>query len=858
VAEPLSGALVRVQGTPLFATTDVAGIYRLDRVPSGSQTLAVSYLGSETATVQVQVEVGQVVELTIELEPEPTYYETVTVVAEPFLEGQASALNQQKTAINIKNIISSDQIGRFPDPNSAEATQRVSGVTVQRDQGEGRYVLVRGTDPRLSSAAINGDVVPAPEGDIRYVALDVVPADLLEAIEVTKAITPDMDGDTIGGAVNLVTKQAPAGTRMAWTAGLGYNDISGGGLQTGNATYATRSGDGRSGFVLSGSFLNTDRGSENFEPAYDDGDLDTLEIRDYTVNRKRWGINGSYDFQASPNSSYFVRGIFNKFDDQEYRRATVEGVADERIERELKDRFEEQIISSISGGTTQQLGGDMRLDLMASFGYAEENEPDALYSVYRQDDVVFNPNVSADSIDPDNIQANPVNEDINEFALDEMSLDSNKTTDRHVVVAADLSQPFGGVGGNPGRWQFGTKLRFQDKDRDNNTTVGEPEDDVFLSNVADPDFDGGGIIDGRYVVGPHVNPDFSRSLFPTLPGEKNLEEDLADYEAKENTFAGYGMVELDFSERTHFLTGLRYEYVDVDYTSRELVFDEEGDLVSVAPVEGTNSYSQLLPMVHLRYELTPDANLRAAFTRSFSRPNFSDVVPFQLILEEDREIERGNPDLKPTTSWNLDLLGEKYFTTVGIVSGGIFYKSMEDQIFTTRVVEDIDGEIFEITQPDNLPSADILGFEGAFQNALRFLPSPLDGVGIYANYTYTTSSADLPGRENTDNSLPGQAENVGNFAVAYEKYGFSGRITWNYHSEYLFEVGDGPETDTFIDSHLQLDLSLSQHLGGGFRVFAEIINLTDEPYRVYEGTPDRPIQEEYYSWWGTFGVKWDF
>jgi TonB-dependent receptor len=471
---------------------------------------------------------------------------------------------------------------------------------------------------------------------------------------------------------------------------------------------------------------------------------------------------------------------------------------------------------------------------------------------------LFNPNVSADSIDPDNIQADPVNEDINEFTLDEMSFDSNKTTDRHVVVAADLSQPFGGVTGNPGRWQFGTKLRFQKKDRDNNTTVAEPEDDIFLSNVEDADFDGGAIIDGRYVVGPHVSPDFARSLFPTLPGEKDLEEDLADYEANENTFAGYGLVELDFSERTHFLTGLRYEYVDVDYTSRELVFDQEGDLASVAPVDGTNSYSQLLPMAHLRYELTPDTNLRAAVTRSFSRPNFSDVIPFQLILEEDREIERGNPDLKPTTSWNLDLLGEKYFTTVGIVSGGIFYKSMEDHIFITRIVEDIDGETFDITQPDNLPSADLLGFEGAFQNALRFLPSPLDGLGVYANYTYTSSSSDLPGRENLDNRLPGQAENVGNFAIAYEKYGFSGRITWNYHSEYLFEVGDSPETDTFIDSHLQLDLSISQRLTGGLRAFAEMINLTDEPYRVYEGTPDRPIQEEYYSWWGTFGVKWDF
>jgi TonB-dependent receptor len=130
----------------------------------------------------------------------------------------------------IKNVVSADQIGRFPDPNAAEAIQRIQGVTLERDQGEGRFVIIRGTEPRLTSVTINGERIAAPEGDIRFVATDVIPADLLQAIEVTKALTPDMEADAIGDSVNLITKSAPQRTRYSLTAGTGYNNISDDGL----------------------------------------------------------------------------------------------------------------------------------------------------------------------------------------------------------------------------------------------------------------------------------------------------------------------------------------------------------------------------------------------------------------------------------------------------------------------------------------------------------------------------------------------------------------------------------------------------------------------------------------------------
>ncbi len=186
----LPGAKVALAGTGPFVTTDHSGAFRMIGVPVGMQTLEVTYLGYKTKTVDVEVVASETLRQDVSLEPSGSFREDITVRDEPFLEGQSKALNQQKHSINIKNIVAADQIGRFPDPNAAEATQRIPGVTIQRDQGEGRYVLVRGSAPRLSASAINGVKIPSPDGDVRYVALDVIPADLLEAIEVTKAITP--------------------------------------------------------------------------------------------------------------------------------------------------------------------------------------------------------------------------------------------------------------------------------------------------------------------------------------------------------------------------------------------------------------------------------------------------------------------------------------------------------------------------------------------------------------------------------------------------------------------------------------------------------------------------------------------
>ena len=856
---PLPGAEVGARNTTLKTVTSGDGGFRLVDVPSGEQTLEVSYLGYESATVTVTTIAGAVVTMIVTLEP-MSFTETVTVLAEPYLEGQAKALNMQKNALNIVNVVASDFIGSFPDTNSAEATQHIPGISIERDQGEGRYVLIRGTEARLNSMMVNGERLPSPEGDIRNVALDVIPSDLLEAIEVSKALTADMDADAIGGAVNLITKEAPLEPRVTAAIGYGYNDISEDAIASANASYGQRFSDGKIGLMLGGSYLNTDRGSENFEVAYDDGDLEELELRHYTINRERIGVLATLDGRPSDRTQLKLGGIFNQFEDQEYRRRVRNQVADERMEREIKDRFESQVISSLRGSVTHLFGGGAQLDAAVSYSYAEEDEPDARYTTFRHQDIEFDPNVSEDAIDPDNIQANPLNEDVAEYKLEDVTVEDNITKDEDVVAALNMSLPVASSVDFGALLRFGVKARSKEKSRDASTIVYEADDDVYMTDHLDSDFSGVALIDGRYQTGPFFTTDTSSQILgrDDLESEVDFEADLSDYEATEDLLAGYVLAEVYLGEHVTLVPGVRYEDTSIDYTGKELVYDEEGDLAGTSETNGENSYGVVLPSLHLRYRLDDSTNVRAALTSSLARPNYYDLVPYQLILEEDLEIVRGNSDLDATKAWNLDLMVERFLPGLGVVSAGVFYKDLSDYIYVFRSEEDRGGETYEVEQPRNGEAATLWGIELAYHNRFTSLPAPFDGLGLLLNYTYTDSEATFPDREGEKATLPGQSEQVGNVALAYEKGRFSGRVSLNYHGKYISEVGGEAAEDVYYDDHLQLDLAASVQVASTVRVVVELNNLTDEPLRYYEGSPERPIQEEYYSWWGTLGVRFSF
>lgn len=860
VTGPAGGILqdvrVSVEGTNLETNTAMDGSYRLRSVPAGEQTLVFEYLGLQTATAVVTVVAGDEIAQDMVL----AYGGEIEVRSSPLLVGQAKALNQQMNAINISNIVAADQIGRFPDKNAAEATERIPAVSLLRDQGEGRYVIVRGTEPRLNSTTVNGERIPSPEAGTRSIALDTIPSDLLGAIQVSKALTPDMDGDSIGGTVNLVTQRAPEQLRISAGVGANYRDLTEEFAGTGNFAIGTRFGADKDwGVLVSGSASDSNQGSDNIEPEYDDGDLDELQMRDYTIRRERYGFTGDVDYRASMRSKYFLRGLWTNYVDTEQRRAKVNVVGDGEIERALRDRRQESLINSVTLGGENIVGESGVLDYRLTWNRSQEETPNQVVSTFIQEDVEFDPNVGPDSIDPNNIQANPLNENIDEFLFDEIETEYKKAVEEDWIGAVNYNQGFYRDADFSGLWKVGAKVRSKSKEQNYNVFKYESDEDLGIVPYLNDWQSETPFFLGRYPgqMPPFQDPSMMRDLLASgsLEGERDLEEDLADFDITEDTYAAYGMTELLFGAKLSFLGGVRVENTQVDYKAYELVLDDEGDPLDLMPVTGDKSYTEALPQFHLVYKTGKDSQLRAAVTRSLARPNFEDMAPWRLLNLEDMEIELGNPDLDVTTAWNLDLMWEKYLQPIGIVSAGLFYKDLTDYIYFFNVDEVIDGEEFEVTQPRNGDKGHLWGIEVAFQNNFTNWPGAAGGLGLYANYTYIDSEAEYPDREPT--FLPGQSEHVGNIAIVFEKYGISTRLSYNFNGKNILEVGEEAAEDLWVDDHGQLDFLFRYQFTDRFGIVLEAINITDEPYTVFEGTKDRLRQQEYYGWWATLGVRFD-
>ncbi len=857
--ERLQGANVVLEGTALGAASNSSGVFHISSVPPGEYTLHASYIGYESDEQTITVEPGKMVEQNLNLNPGSVMVDNIVVYAQR--TGQAKALNVQRTSDNIKNVVAADQIGRFPDPNSAEAVQRVPGISVQRDQGEGRFVQIRGTEPRLNSMAINGEILPAPEGDVRFVAMDVIPADQIASIEVNKAITPDMDAEAIGGSVNLVTKSAYDYNKPVFRVTLapGYNQLTEDTNYQGAITYGRMLTD-KLGIMVSGSYFRTNRGSDNNEFEWDDDTVEELELRDYVVTRDRLGVSATLDYHLNPNSKFYVRGIFNKYGDDENRRRMTLVFEDGEVEREFKDRYEIQDIYSINAGGDHTIG-NIGIDYNVAYSYAQEEEPDRYDSNFKLEDLTLNQNTS-----DKNFPAFSVNDgdiyDPASFEFDELVYEDNMTTDQKTTAQLNFSYDYQ-LGNAPSRLKLGVKLNMGKKDRDNSAEVYEWEgDEDFNMDQVLGDFEDDRFLMDKYRIGLFQDQDkvvdffkANRSSFERDTDE-TFEEEMSDYDSEERIYAGYIQSKSQFGD-LQVLLGVRYEQTTLNNNGNLIEFDEEGDYQSTTKVEQERNYGHVFPMAHLRYRVNPQTNVRLALTRTIARPNHYDLVPFIFANREDEELERGNPDLEPTLSMNADFMVEHYLRSLGILSAGLFYKNIDDPIYW-RLTEAVGGAFdgYESLTPINGGAATLMGVELAWQQQLTFLPGFLNGFGIYLNYTYTSSKAELEGYDDKI-QLPGQAQNMANVALSYEKYGFSGRIAMNYHGNFIDEVGEeGDDSHAYYDDHLQIDLSASYRVLPNLSIFGEVINLTNEPLRYTYGDTDIPKQQEYYKWWSHFGIKY--
>ena len=884
----LQSAQVRIVELDRVVTTERDGGYTFPDVPAGTYTLEARYVGADTTQTSVTVTETGLVRADIVLRSGAD--NEILVIGQG--ANQASALSRQREADGISSVLTRDSIGQFPDQNVAESIRRLPGVNVLNDQGEGRFVSVRGLDPELNASSLNGVRLPSPESDVRSVALDVISSDLIESVEIKKSLTPDMDADTIGASIEIKTTSAFDRKKglFAVKAEGSYNDYANSVTPKGSIDFSTRIGDnvGISGGI---SYYKREFETDNIEAAdwkQKDGIAyaEEVEYRDYDVTRERISGTLNVDVRASDYTTVFVRGNYSQFDDQEYRRRTTiifdeapaSGTdtsasftdADGRIEvrRDIKDRFERQRIATYQVGLDHD-DGIWEAHLSGSWARSSELEngsvdPTRFRARFDGDGVDVNMDYSDERTPLYSVTAgadqffDPANYKFNRAELTRLS----DSVDTEYALKGDLARSFLTDGGEF-TVQAGVKSRWRTKSYDmNGVFYGDYDGDYTLADVLGQQTYR--ITDMGPVASYTGATDFlfaNLGKFEVDPYESDLLSLPSDYTADEDILAGYLLGRYD-SSTLRVIGGLRAERTSNEL-SGQLVADDGDEVTDVIPVNVSRRYTDWLPSLTVRFQPQERLVLRLAGYKSLVRPKLSKMVP-RFTINDDLEAEFGNPDLLPYRAWNADASAEYYFSSNGAVSVGAFYKSVDNFIVDQTLPEagTFQGvEYEELTRAINGEKAEIFGVEASFSQLLDFLPSPLDGFLVNLNYTYTDATGTVLTDGDIDKprkiSLPSSSKHTFNAVLGYEKGPFDFRLAGTYRDKYLDELGGDETTDRMVDSHFQLDASLKLKVTKNIRLFAEWININNAKYFAYQNFEGakRNLQYEVYGSTIKFGAK---
>ncbi|MEY3000316.1 MAG: Colicin receptor precursor [Verrucomicrobiota bacterium] len=890
----LGGALVRVADSPLFTYSDAGGEYRLAGVSVGSRSLEFSYLGYRPLMLSAEVRADETVRLDAlftqaQAELGEEVFELDQFVVEGSLVGAARAINQQRAADTYTNIVAADDIGRFPDQNAAESLSRLPGLSVYRDQGEGRFVVVRGVNFTLGNVTLDGVGIASPESGQRGVPLDVVGSDSLAAIEVVKVPTPDKTPEGLGGSINLRGRSpfdADNNEGELTTQGI-YSKLTGemGYKLNGNATFLFN--DKTVGLMIGFSQQQRNFGSYNYET--DDGwftedfenggDLSHpavsgIQFRDYVIERERRSVNAALELRPDDRNSYWVRGSFSKFDDIEQRHTLLvplyaddgetlvnvgsgTGAVEDVRRAARRGRYREKLqdLVAISAGSEHRLD---RWTIDTAFGYSkgEESKPGEFQARFRRNgrDLGFSYDIDGYDISITQTAGPSIEEPatFTHFQRIDSEIEKASETESNMAINArlDLRTP------NPAYVKFGGSYRMKNKDRDADVSewTGGPSDYRFANYV-------GSVSDYPYgFATPTMEVIAARDYFNANRGE--FEEEvilddtyLGDWDVDEDILAAYVLGGLTLG-KADWLAGVRYERTEVTSTGSALELDDGGDFAGVTARSVDRDYDMLLPGLHLRFAQSDELILRASISNSIVRPAYEEIANARFVDQEDLEVEDGNPALEALRSFNLDASIEYYLPNLGMLSAAVFHKDIRDFTFLNDVPEgiQIDGVQYDYARFENGNDGKVYGVELAYQQQLRFLP----GFGVLANLTLSDSSADYGSAG--EFAFVGQADYVGNLALTYESDKFFTRLSANFRGERLRE-DEAIQDGFYVDSSVQLDWTASYRLSSALRFFVEVNNLTNEPFRVFTKGPsgEKLLQQfEEYDWSANFGIRWAF
>lgn len=909
----LPGATVKLTPGDASTVSDSQGQFNISDVARGAYTVTVNYVGFVNFTGSVTVVAGQTARVNPVLKV-ATATEAVLVTAER-AHGEAEAINEEKIADNILNVLPSEVITSLPNANVADAVGRLPGVTLERDEGEGKYVQIRGTEPRLANLTIDGVEVPSPEGGVRQVKLDVLPADLVESVQINKTLQPNMNGDAIGGSVNLVTRKAADRPSLSLYSSGGFTPIDN--TRTvydfGGIAGMRFGAEKRVGAMVSGSYDYNGRGIDDIEPVPSailnpDGSFAAYDItapafRQYLYDRKRYGFGGSVDYRLSENSNLYVHSLYSDFKDYGDRYEYVFGTNDGiplpgpnipgpfTTERRNPD-FQ---VASLSVGANHVFGTSLlnwqlaaaRSRMLNPIGGGEshtvfnytETQSNCQYVASATTNPylpAFSPACYSEAYNPAGMQLNQIQDSAH-----------GQTAQLNLEGTISYAKNYH-IGSHSSTFETGFYIRNAHKFDDSYeidwcpiispTTPAPPLASQFLSGFTNNNY-----YNGHYPYGPGISWEKVQSYFAAnqsaftndpnnqfSPCAQNFPKgaNSNNFDLVERVTAGYVMDSLDFS-RFRIVGGVRFEGTQDDTLSLDTTVTP-----NTVTFPGHGSYISYLPSVSVRARLDSHDNsaLRFVYARGLSRPDPSFLTTATSLDNSTSPptLTVGNPALKPEHGNNFDVLYERYLTPLGVIQAGFFYKSLTDPIVSVLA-----GPQAHLGCPiaacyvntaGNAGTAHITGVEVAFQQHLTYLPRFLSGFGVSANYSYATSQAhNLPSRSDSPPLLR-QAPNTWNISPTYDRGRVSFRTGLAYNGaniySYFFTDGapggiHGPFGDYTLFSHFQVDAQGSVYLGKGFTAIASGLNLNNEVFGFYYGSGQYWTQREYYKPTYTFGLRWD-
>jgi TonB-dependent receptor len=801
----LQGALVELLPSGRKVVTDDHGQFRITDVPAGEYTLSVSYVGLAVANVPLTVQAGQEASANAVLQV-ASRADQVVVTAER-LQGEAEAINIERTSDNIVQVLPERVITSLPNTNIADAVGRVPSVSLERDEGEGKYVQIRGTEPRLSSVTVNGVNLPSVEGVVRNIKLDAVPADLVERIEVFKTLSANQDADGVGGTVNLVTRTPGENPFYALGGTGGYNPIQNGYGRGGfNGTFGQRFGVSKKfGFLLNGTFDQTNRGIDDLEPGQATGVFggrniafaSTEDRRSYDYYRKRYGFSTGIDYNLKPGHSVYAKGLYSDFHDfgetWVYTPSTgnsIKSVSPDGSQitffnctevnapagcapgsynyRHYVRRPDQQVYSFLTGARHDLSSTLVTYEFAASRSHNIGGQDFATtnFSGNQSVDVAVN---QKDPFRPKLFALDGTNlYDPTQYLLTNSSFTSYIAQQLNFQGAASVARRYN-AHSHLGTFELGIKIRnSHSKQVENDVTqkATSGSSNIALSSVlgtyTNPSYYDNFFRIGSLAYGPTSNYNLITHAVLTNPGQfaQDVAGDIrhsagAFFDANERIYAGYLQNVISFG-KLRLQTGVRFDAADTGFLANALVTSDPADPTvtptnpRITPNRQNSGYFNALPSVQAQYQLERNTNLRLNFSQGVARPNIGDLVPTTIVDPNANPfpgvVTQGNPNLKPTKANNYDVLIEHFFQPLGILQGGYFYKQLSDPIYATAstIPAGQPNAGLRLQQSINGPSAHIQGIEVSWEQRFSFLPGLLNGFGVSANYSYTQSGVTFP------------------------------------------------------------------------------------------------------------------